>query len=121
MNEAPPRAFNAGIRLRCPHCGKGKLFRGVLTIADSCSSCGLSLKEHDIGDGPAFFGIVIVGFLVVPVAAIVEYKYAPSPFLSIPLWGGLVVGLSLVVLRAAKSLLFALHYRLHVKEKNDRV
>lgn len=101
------------MRLRCPRCGVGRLFAGVLALVDSCAHCGLPLKDRDVGDGPAFFAITLVGFIVVPIAVIVEYKLRPSPYLTVPLWGGVVIGLSLVVLRVAKSLLVSLHYKLH--------
>lgn len=110
--DNPVSLLKVGFCLRCPRCGKGKVFSGLLTIRDACSDCGLSLKDRDVGDGPAFFAIVLVGFIVVPIAAIVEYKLEPSPLITIPLWGGMVVGLSLLVLRTAKATLIALHYRL---------
>ena len=41
------RTVGRGLRLRCPSCGEGKLFRGWFTMAPSCGSCGLDLRrEH---------------------------------------------------------------------------
>ena len=42
----------AALRCRCPRCGQGKLFQGVLTVRERCPVCGLDLREHDSGDGP---------------------------------------------------------------------
>ena len=35
---------------RCPRCGKGRLFSGIITIAPACSACGLSFAGHEQGD-----------------------------------------------------------------------
>ena len=43
---------------RCPRCGRGKLFHGLLQIRDRCDVCGLDLRESDVGDGPAIFIIL---------------------------------------------------------------
>jgi len=45
--------YVAGLTCRCPRCGRGKLFDGLLTVAPVCSACGLDLKKEDSGDGPA--------------------------------------------------------------------
>jgi len=34
------------LRLRCPLCGKGKLFRGWIASNDRCSHCGADLKRE---------------------------------------------------------------------------
>jgi uncharacterized protein (DUF983 family) len=34
------------LRLRCPLCGQGKLFRGWFASNDRCSSCGADLKRE---------------------------------------------------------------------------
>jgi uncharacterized protein (DUF983 family) len=38
------------LRLRCPVCGKGKLFRGFLRMHETCSSCGTRFERE-----PGFF------------------------------------------------------------------
>ena len=47
--------FKTGLAGKCPRCGRGKLFNGYLTVADRCSSCGLSYAFADGGDGAAWF------------------------------------------------------------------
>ena len=93
------------LRPTCPRCGKGSLFQSFLTIVERCGACGLALKAHEKGDGPAFFGIVIVGFVVTTLAGIVEYAYAPPFWVHAALWGPLIVILSLYVLRVFKALM----------------
>ena len=55
-----------GLRCRCPRCGRGRLFRGLLTVRDACENCAFDLKAADSGDGPAVFVILLL-VLVVPI------------------------------------------------------
>jgi uncharacterized protein (DUF983 family) len=96
---------------RCPRCGSGPLFSGVLAVRDSCPACGLDLRAHDSGDGPAVAGIFIIGALAVIAALVVDVKYQPPLWLHALLWPALVLPLTLVVMRLAKALLVALQYR----------
>lgn len=99
------------LRPTCPACGKGRLFSGFLTIATICETCGISLREHEKGDGPAFFGIVIVGFVVTTLAGLVEYGYEPPYWVHAVLWGPLIIVLSLLCLRYFKAVLIQWQWR----------
>lgn len=96
---------------RCPKCGKGKLYKGLLAVADGCGACGLSFKGHEEGDGPAFFGIVVIGALAGIFSAIVEIKFEPPFWLHAALWIPFVVGGSVLVLRIGKAALIHAQYR----------
>ncbi len=102
--------FRAGFACRCPRCGRGKLFNGCLEVAESCANCGLDIADHDTGDGPAVFVILIVGFAIVAAALIVEIKFGPPLWLHLVVWIPLILALSLGLLRILKSLLVALRY-----------
>ena len=52
--------LKTGVAGKCPRCGRGKLFNGYLTVADRCSSCGLSYEFADGGDGAAWFVMLFV-------------------------------------------------------------
>ena len=103
--------FLAGPMCRCPRCGRGGVFRGLLDVAAACGVCGLDLSAHDSGDGPAVFVILIVGALAVSLAFIVEMAFTP------PIWAHLiyqapfVLGASILFLRPLKATLIALQYR----------
>lgn len=115
----PPRSlFTQLLHPRCPRCGEGKLFASPLKIVDQCG-CGLVLKEHDAADGPAFFAITLVGFLVMGLAAFVEYHFSPPLWLHAALWVPFTFVACVVVLRLFKTLLLTLEYRLALlKEKS---
>ena len=82
----PVPPLQAGLRCRCPRCGQGKLFKGLLDVTKSCAVCGLDLTAHDSGDGPAVFAIFLLGFIVVPLALGFEAAFAPPIWLHLVIW-----------------------------------
>jgi len=103
--------WSAGLRCRCPRCGRGKLFSGFLAVAARCSACGLDLKKADSGDGPAVFIIFIVGFIVVPLAFWVDVSLTPPLWVHMIVWPIFILAGSLLLLRPAKALFIAIQYR----------
>jgi len=96
---------------RCPRCGRGRVFSGFLETAEACDSCGLRLREMDSGDGPAVFLIFILGFMVVPFAIWVSMSVELPLAVHAVLWGAVILGLTIGMLRPAKSLVLALNHR----------
>jgi uncharacterized protein (DUF983 family) len=57
------------LRLRCPACGRGEMFRGWLTMYDVCPECGRKFQR-----GPGFFlGSIYFNYGVTAVLVIVIY------------------------------------------------
>jgi uncharacterized protein (DUF983 family) len=110
----PPTA--TGMRGRCPRCGEGRLFSGLLGIQPRCQACGLDFAFIDSGDGPAVFVIMIVGFIVVGLALFVEFTFAPPYWLHALLWIPLILGLSIGLLRPLKGFLIAQQYKHRAEE-----
>ncbi|HEY8268483.1 MAG TPA: DUF983 domain-containing protein [Xanthobacteraceae bacterium] len=120
MNSLPPVSpYSAGLRCRCPRCGKGRLFNGFLELAPRCESCSLDFSFADSGDGPAVFVILIAGFLVVFAAMFVEIVWRPPYWLHAALWLPLILIATLGLLRPAKGLMVALQY--HHKAEEGRL
>ena len=101
----------AGAMGRCPRCGAGTLFRRGLLLRDRCPACNLDFAFIDTGDGPAVFAILILGFLVLGMALIAEFKFGASLWFHVFAWGLLTPLLALIILRALKGLLIGLQYR----------
>jgi len=106
-------------RPRCPQCGQGKLFKDTLGIVDACSVCGLNLKHHDAADGPTFFALVVVGFLITGLAALVETHFEPPLWVHAVLWVPFTFLACFGCLRAAKTVLITLEYRLALLKQKD--
>ena len=116
----PPQApISTGLLGRCPRCGEGKLFKGVITLRPRCESCGLDYAFADSGDGPAVFVILIAGFLCLGLVLWIEFTYEP------PFWVHLLTSLPLTLaiclgmLRPLKGILIALQY--HHKAEQGRL
>ena len=113
MVEPPPSAsvLAAGLKARCPRCGRGALFRRGLGLREKCEDCGLSYGFADSGDGPAVFAIFILGFLILGGALLVEFKLNPPVWVHVLLWGILTPLLAFFLLRVLKATLIALQFK----------
>jgi len=104
-------ALRAALGCRCPRCGKGRLFAGLLSVRQACEICGLDLSAQDAGDGPAVFAILFLGIIVVGLAALVEINFSPPIWVHLLLWAPLILGGAVAMLRPLKAGLIALQYR----------
>ncbi len=113
------RAILRGLRGRCPSCGEGALYSGFLGLKPHCDKCGVDFSFADAGDGPAVFGILIGGFIVVFAAMVVEIAYQPPYWVHAALWLPLILIVTLGPLRPIKGVLIALQY--HHKAAEGRL
>jgi len=104
----PLEPVSTGLRGKCPRCGEGALFSGLLTAKEQCSACGLDFKFEDSGDGPTVFIIMGLGFLILGAALYVELTYEPSAWVHFALWPPLILLTGLPLLRMLKGVLIAL-------------
>ena len=111
MNKAAPSPFATGLAGHCPRCGHGRLFTGFLAVVSRCEACGLDLSAQDSGDGPVALIILLVGFVVVIAALIVEVRYGWPVWLHLLVWLPLSVLLCLAMMRPLKGILIALQYK----------
>jgi uncharacterized protein (DUF983 family) len=111
--------LSATLHLRCPKCGEGRLFAGVLRLHEHCPECGFDLRGEDSGDGPVFFALVIVGFLDAALLAFLEINFA------LPLWGEMLMislvtlAATLYVLRVSRAALIALQFKHRIRGFED--
>jgi uncharacterized protein (DUF983 family) len=103
--------LRAALACRCPRCGRGPLFQGLLTVRPMCAVCGIDFSAQDAGDGPAVFVILFLGLVVVALAAIVEIEFSPPIWVHLVLWTPLIIFGSIALLRPFKAGLIALQYR----------
>jgi uncharacterized protein (DUF983 family) len=117
-NSLPPRdswsAMLRGSRGRCPNCGEGRMFRAFLKVADHCPACGEALHHQRTDDAPAYFVILVVGHVVVPIVLAVETVYAPAYWIHALLWLPLTLGMSLAILQPIKGALVGLQWAMRM-------
>jgi uncharacterized protein (DUF983 family) len=115
MSDLPAVSpIRAALGCRCPRCGRGRLFSGLLNVRGACEVCGLDLSAQDAGDGPAVFVILFLGLIVVGLAALVEIKFSPPIWIHLVLWTPFIIGGATLMLRPLKAGLIALQYRHHL-------
>jgi uncharacterized protein (DUF983 family) len=107
----PVDPVRVGLKGRCPRCGEGRLFDGILALKPRCAACGLDFSFADAGDGPAVFVILIVGFIIIGSVLWLQVNYGPPIWVHALLFAPLTVVLSLLSLRWSKGIFVALQYR----------
>jgi uncharacterized protein (DUF983 family) len=112
----PPNAIVTGLLCRCPRCGEGRIFSGILTVAERCKVCGLDLRKQDAGDGPAVFVIFFLGAIFMPLVFWAEFAFEPPWWLHMLVWSPLVVVVALALLRPMKGVLISQQFRHHASD-----
>ena len=101
---------------RCPKCGTGSLFDGFLTAVPKCGTCGTEFPSDASADGPAFFIMLVAGFIVVGGILFTELAYAPSWWVHLVIWGPIALVICVALLRPLKALFIILQYRHDAQE-----
>jgi len=73
-------AILRGMRRRCPRCGEGHLFRGILALAERCPVCELDFDLVRSDDLPAYLTVLVVGHVVVPFMIVADRNGASTAF-----------------------------------------
>jgi len=111
VDYAPVSLAHAALLCRCPRCGEGRIFAGLLTVRAACPACGLDLSAEDAGDGPAVFLIFFLGALAVGLAAWLEIEFSPPVWVDLAILTPVVLGGAIGLLRPLKAGMIALQYR----------
>ncbi len=116
MAEPPVWIVSAALRCRCPRCGKGKLFKGLLTTRPACPACGLDFSQADTGDAGAVGVIMVLGAIVLVLAFWVEFRFEPPLWVHAVLWPAVTLPLAILLMRPVKAALIAAQYRTRASE-----
>ena len=100
----------------CPRCGARTLFAGLVSFANRCRACSLDFTRFNVGDGPAAFLTLIIGAVLVGLAAWLAVAVSPPWWVHALLWLPLGVAMTLAGLRFAKSGLIWSEYRQNAGE-----
>ena len=103
-----------GFMCRCPSCGKGRLFRAFLKVADTCPNCGTDLHHQRADDAPPYFTMMIVGHILIPAVVIMERVWHPEIWLQLAVWLPLTVFLTIGLLQPVKGAIVGLQWALRM-------
>lgn len=112
-------SFFESFALKCPKCGKGKIFSSYIKISPEkkCSSCSLKFSDFDIGDGPAYVAVFFICFLIPILALIVEVIYQPDFITHAILWTISTILFTYLILIYSRSAFIHLEYKIRQLEK----
>ena len=113
-----------GLLLRCPNCGKGKLFRRGFTMYERCLVCGWRFeREEGYWTGAVAVNLVVTELLIalvaVPLAVALALAQKPITLL-------VIIGLPLpfilpfLFFRHAKSLWMSIDFIVHPVDPEER-
>lgn len=104
------KAVGNGLLCRCPACGKGKLFRAYLKVADTCSNCGEHLSSARADDFPPYIAIFIVGHVLIGWMLHAEMSGPVDPMLYVWTMIPLAIILPLILLPSIKGAVIGLQW-----------
>ena len=108
-------AVRRGLGLRCPACGRGRMFGRYLKVEPACAACGEELHHHRADDAPPYMTIFIVGHVVGTLMLAVEEFWPDAPlWLHAMIWPTLTLMLSLWLLPHVKGGLVAYQWALRM-------
>ena len=103
-------AIIKGLQLRCPNCGKGKIFSGYLKVKDKCDRCGQELHHASVDDGPAYFTLMVVVAMIFPMFGIIYSLFDVEPLFVALSMMALATALALFILPRIKGLFIGLQW-----------
>lgn len=104
------QAMWRGVLCRCPHCGKGKMFRAYLKTVDQCEVCGEELNHHRADDFPPYIAITIVGHIIVFLMLHLDMTYHVQPITYVITMVPLAIVLPLAMLPSIKGAIVGLQW-----------
>lgn len=107
-------ALLRGAAMRCPNCGVGPMFAGLITVRDRCPHCGEPLHHHRADDAPPYVVTFIVGHVVVALMLSAEVAYMPPLWLHAPVWLPLTLLLCAVLMRPVKGAIVSTQWTLRM-------
>ena len=92
-----------GLRLRCPECGDGRLYRAYLKVQCPCVACGHDNLQYPADDAPPYFTIFLVGHLVIAPMLFFNFVWTWPLWLVLCTTLPMLLILSLIVLPLVKG------------------
>ncbi len=107
------QSVTRGVRGRCPHCGKGRLFSAFLKPVAACETCGEDLSHQRADDLPPYIVITIVGHVILGGFLAAE-RFDWSTTTSMILWPSLTVIMALALMQPAKGGVIGLQWAMRM-------
>jgi uncharacterized protein (DUF983 family) len=109
-------AVMRGVRLRCPACGKGKLFARYLKQAPACDVCGAETGKIEAEDGPPWLTVLMLGPALAALTFISARQESWPVWIKLPALGVFAIVAVLVMLPRVKGGLIGALWTMRAKD-----
>jgi uncharacterized protein (DUF983 family) len=110
-----------GLRLRCPNCGAGHLFRGFLKVSARCEVCGADNTIYPSDDAPPYVTLVIVGHVFIPIIFWTEMAtWAPPIWVLLSFWLPLIAAVTIAALPYIKGAVIGYEWAIGMTRQTAR-
>lgn len=99
---------------RCPRCGRGRLFRGYVRPAPTCTPCGEDLTPYQTADFAPYLVVFFIGLVFTPLVLAMSLNPNFGDWALMPTLGA-ALGVALVLLPRTKGAAIGLLWALDVK------
>jgi len=111
LNRLTRKLWISGVRLRCPSCEKGRMFRHLFQIEPQCEVCAVKFERLD---GESIGGMVIT-MAIVPPLSIAGYFVTIAFFdiafwLNVSIWIGFIIVACTWIYRHSRAAWVAVSY-----------
>jgi uncharacterized protein (DUF983 family) len=97
--------LSQAIRLRCPLCGCGKMFRGWFKMHEHCSNCGIKFeREPGYFLGSIYFNYGLTALVVAIAYPVLMFNKVLDDKVLMPLTLGFVIVFPIIFFRHARAL-----------------
>jgi uncharacterized protein (DUF983 family) len=104
-------ALKAGIFLKCPRCGRGKLFDGFFRMRRECSLCRLGFeREQGFFVGAIYVNYAATVLIAMPGFFLLDYYAEVSLSHQLILWGAFATIFPILFFRHSRSLWLCVAY-----------
>ena len=101
--------LSRSLRLRCPSCGKDKVFIGLLRVKDACGACGFNCRP----EGGYYIGAIYINYGVTAVVGLIiglSFAAAGKPMMGIVAASIAAAIVALAFFQTSRSLWLGLGY-----------
>ena len=111
------RSINTAVRLKCPRCTTGALFRGMFEMYPRCSHCRLDFeREHVFYVGAMYLNYGVIVAIALPGYLVLDYFTGLILDHQLVLWISFATLFPLFFFRISKSLWLVLNYLCNPEE-----
>lgn len=108
------------LRLRCPYCGKGRIYSHGFTMNDHCSNCGwIFEREEGYWTGAIAVNLVVAETIAAAIAIPLAIMQV-SPALVMGIGLPLVIALPILFYRHSNGFWMALDFMIHPVSLNEK-